>query len=242
MATIIAIQDGSTLGPGRLGATLRDTGYRVDARRVDRHGPDALPKDLDNVHGLLLLGSEQDPTSELPWITRTLDLVREAHRRELPVVGLCMGCELIARALGGELEPMPAPRVGFFPVNLTVPGQTEAMLAGIPWSVHQFQSNAFRVAKAPPGATVLAASDDCPIEAFRAGVRTYAFQYHPEFDRATITALVAQRLAQLRELGLSLEAIEAQLDSHYDRFARAADRLCVNLTSFAFPFDRLLAV
>lgn len=237
MATFIVLQDGPHLGPGRLGLTLRDQGFRLDQRRIDLLGERAIPTDMDGAQGLIILGSPAEPTADLPWIARTLDLIRLAHKAEMPVVGVCMGHQLIARALGGTVEKLPAMSLGFEPVSLTVPGQTETLLAGIPWSVPMFQSHAFHVAKAPPGATVLARSATTPVECFKAGIRTYGFQFHFEFDRPGITRHVASLGP-----GLSLDELEAQLDRDYARFARASDRLCVNVASFAVPFDRLLAV
>lgn len=242
MATIIVLQDGQHLGPARLGVTLRDHGFKLDFRRIDKEGEKAIPKDLDNAHGLLILGSPAAPIGDVPWISPTLDLIRKAHEAQMPVIGLCMGHQLIARALGGTVEKLPQMSLGFEPVELTVAGQTETMLAGMPWKVMQFQSHEHHVSKAPPGATVLAKSATTPVESFKAGIRTYGFQWHFEFDRPGITRHVSiLRKAQGID-SLSLEQLEKQLDEHYARFARASDRLCVNIASFAVPFDRLLAV
>ncbi len=242
MATIIVLQDGQHLGPGRLGVTLRDHGFKIDYRRIDRDGEAAVPADMDNAQGLVVLGSPKSPLGDEPWITRTLDLIRQAHEAKMPVIGLCMGHQLIARALGGEVEKLPEMALGFEPVELTVPGQTETMLAGMPWKLPMFQSHEHHVSKAPPGATVLAKSATTPVECFKVGIRTYGFQYHFEFDRPGITRHVSVLKRVMGEVPRTLEEIEAQLDEHYAMFARASDRLCVNIASFAVPFDRLLAV
>jgi GMP synthase-like glutamine amidotransferase len=242
MATIIVLQDGQHLGPARLGVTLRDHGFKLDYRRIDQDGEAAVPRDMDGAQGLIVLGSPAAPTEDLPWITRTLDLIRLAHQAEMPVIGLCMGHQLIARALGGEVQKLPKMSLGFESVELTVAGQTETMLAGMPWKLPMFQSHSYHVSKAPPGATVLAKSATTPVESFKAGIRTYGFQYHFEFDRPGITRHYSSLKKTDAELPQTLEQIEAQLNEHYAMFARAADRLCVNIASFAVPFDRLLAV
>lgn len=242
MATIIVLQDGQHLGPGRLGVTLRDHGFKLDFRRIDKDGEQAVPKDMDGAQGLVVLGSPASPLEDAPWVSRTMDLIRRAHEAEMPVIGICMGHQLIARALGGTVEKLPAISLGFEPVELTVAGQTETMLAGMPWRVMQFQSHEHHVAKAPPGATVLAKSATTPVESFKAGIRTYGFQWHFEFDRPGITRHVSILKKAQGVDSLSLEQLEKQLDEHYPMFSRAGDRLCVNIASFAVPFDRLLAV
>ncbi|MEQ8843341.1 MAG: type 1 glutamine amidotransferase [Phycisphaerales bacterium] len=242
MATIIVLQDGQHLGPGRLGVTLRDHGFKINFCRVDKDGADAVPADMDNAQGLVVLGSPTAPTSDEPWIERAMSLIRQAHEAEMPVIGLCMGHQLIARALGGEVEKLDTMALGFEPVELTVPGQTETMVAGIPWSTPMFQSHAYHVSKPPPGATVLAKSTTTPVECFKVGIRTYGFQYHFEFDRPGITRHVAIIKRTMGVDALGAEELEQQLEAHYDRFARASDRLCVNIAAFALPFDRLLAV
>ena len=242
MATIIVLQDGQHLGPGRLGVTLRDHGFKIDYRRIDQHGADAIPQDLDNAHGLVVLGSPKPPTVDEPWIGRAIELIQKAHEAEMPVIGLCMGHQLVARALGGEVEQLPQMSLGFEPIELTVPGQTETMLAGVPWTTPMFQSHAYHVSTPPPGATVLAKSATTPVECFKVGIRTYGFQFHFEFDRPGITRHFAITKKTMGVDSMSLEQLEAQLGEHYARFARACDRLCVNIASFAVPFDRLLAV
>jgi len=242
MATIIVLQDGAHLGPGRLGVTLRDHGFKIRFCRIDQDGADAVPGDLDNAHGLVVLGSPKPPTADEPWIERTLELIREAHEAQLPVIGLCMGHQLVARALGGEVEQLPQMSLGFEPVELTVAGQTETLLSGIPWTTPMFQSHAYHVSKAPEGAIVLAKSETTPVECFKVGIRTYGFQFHFEFDRPGISRHFSIVKKTMGVDSMTLDQIDAQLDQHYARFARASDRLCLNIASFVVPFDRLLAV
>jgi len=247
MANILVFQHSEIGTPGRLGLTLRDHGFHLDIRRLDlptSEGGAPLPPDLDNVHGVVSLGGPQNVGDPEPWLEAEADLLRRAHEAELPVVGICLGAQLIAHALGGTVEPMERPEIGFHEVHVEVPGQTDTIMAGIPWTSRQFCHHGQSVTAAPEGATVLARSAACPIQAFRAGIRTFAFQYHFEATHPMIESLAGHPAS--RELneraGLGLEEILAQRDRHYDRFATIADRLCVNLATYEFPFARLLAV
>ncbi len=240
MATIIVFQHGEHEGPGRLGATLRDHGFRLDIRRPDRDGPGAIPVDLDNVHGVISLGGAQNVGDPLPWLEAEMAFLKAAHERELPVTGICLGAQLLAAALGGAVEQMPAPEWGMAEVSLTVPGQTETILAGIPWNCPQFHAHAYAVTELPPGATLLASSAMAKVQAFRCGLRSFGFQYHFEYDRPMIEGLAARSEVMVRA-GLSRETLMRQLDTDYPRFARSADRLSLNIAIYAFPFDRLLS-
>lgn len=249
MARVLVIQHGPTQTPGRLGMTLRDHGFALDIRRPDLQPEQAgagtlttLPTDLDGIHAVISLGGLADTTDKHPWLDAERDLLKRAHEGGLTVVGICLGHQLLAEALGGEVGKLDTPEAGFVDVDLTIPAQTDSMLAGIAWKSPQFQSHRHHVTAAPPGATVLATSKSCPVQAFRAGHRTFGFQYHFECDRASIETFAREQQALFNEAGVSADVLSVQADKHYEMFARLADRLCVNLASFAFPFSKLTAV
>lgn len=245
MAVVVFQHDEAEL-PGRLGSTLRDHGFVLDVRRLDLAGEWGLPPDLDNVQGVVSLGGPQNVTdadlARHRWMAAELEFLRQAHQRQLPVVGICLGAQLLARALGGAVEPMPEPEWGFEPIDLTPDGQTDVVLTGISWTSPQFCCHEYQIAAVPPGATVLARSRRCEVQAFRAGLRSYGFQYHFECDRDLIERYARRYAATLQRLGLSAETLLDQADACYERYARLGDRLCVNLTTLLFPvLDRLSA-
>jgi GMP synthase-like glutamine amidotransferase len=134
------------------------------------------------------------------------------------------------------------PEFGFHPVTLNVAGQTDTMLAGVPWSLRQFHSHAYEAKGVPPGASVLASSARCKIQILRAGLRTYGFQFHPEYDREMILASASDGSGLCGEAGMTADALAKDCDEHYERFALVGNRLAVNLATFAFPFAELTAV
>jgi GMP synthase (glutamine-hydrolysing) len=239
---VLVLQHHDVEHPGRLGSTLRDHAFRLDVRRPDRDPDHAFPPDLDDVHALVLMGGPQNVGDGLPWIDRECELVKDAHDADIPVVGVCLGAQIVARALGGEVGPMPTPECGFADVSLTVDAQTDAMMAGIAWRHPQFHFHAQEVTRLPSGATLLASSDRCRNQAFKIGLRTFAFQYHFECDRAMIDEFCRQSPDLLAAAGTGPEDAVRQTERHYETYARLANRLCVNLATYAFPFKRLLAV
>lgn len=238
MPTIV-FQHSDISRPGRLGRTLRDHGHRLDIRRLDAGDP--IPPDFDGVDGVIALGGPQslaDPDARPEWMDREIEFLRGAHERQLPVIGVCLGHQLVGAALGAEVVRMEQPEVGFHTISLTPPGQTDNVLAGLAWDSYQFCHHSDEVAQAPPGATVLATSEQCKVQAFRAGMRTYAFQFHFEAAREMVTDLTQSDADALHKAGATVEEIERQVEERYASFARLADRLCINLATLVAVVGR----
>lgn len=236
---IIVFQHHDIETPGRLGMTLRDHGYRLDIRRPDRSGSRAIPGDLDEVQGIIVMGGPHnltpDDIRDAPWLMAEAKFIKQAHDAELPVIGVCLGAQLIAHALGGTVEPMPTPEVGFETVSINPVGQVDPILAGIAWDAPQFHIHAHHVTALPSGATVLASSAACENQAFTVGLRTFAFQFHFECDHPMIDAFFEQGRDLFSRAGLSRAQLEEQVKASYEMYARVADRLCLNLTTCLFP-------
>ena len=241
--SILVLQHSPNVTLGRLGPTFRDHGFRLDVRRLDQLGAAAIPGDFENIHGVISLGGEQNVGEDHPWMQAELAFLKEAHNRQLPLIGVCLGHQMIAAALGGQVGPLDGGKTewGFTKVSINTTGQIEPMLAGLPWDSMQFQAHGQEVKQLPEGATLLASSAACKVQAFRAGLRTYGFQYHFECDRAMIDEFVKGSAESLAAAGLSAGDVAAQADRHYEMFGRLADRLSVNLATFLFPLMRKIS-
>jgi len=235
---ILLLQHHDIETPGRLGETLRLWGHRLDIRRPDRDGKDALPSDLSGVDGVVVMGGLQNVDeagrAASPWLDAECDLVRSAHEAQLPVVGVCLGAQVIAHALGGTVEPMATPEVGFAPLRLTIPGQINPMMSGIAWESPQFHVHGQQITALPDGATLLASSDACVNQAFKVGLRTYGFQFHFECDRAMIDAFYEQCRDLFDRAGVTREALTAQVARDEAMYVRTSERLCESITRLAF--------
>lgn len=230
--SIIVFQHSDKCRPGRLGVTLRDHAFDLDIRRIDEG--DDVPPDLDDVDAVIALGGPQN-VGEQRWMQREMDFLRLAHEHNLPVIGICLGAQLLAAALGGRVEAMQAMEIGMVDVSLTEHGQTDIIHAGVPWMCPAFEKHKQHVAELPPGATLLASSEQCTVQAFRAGMRTYGFQHHLECDRSMIDGLMADARLELHSVGLTTDEFAKQLDADYERFSRMADRICLNIATFLIP-------
>jgi len=238
MATIV-FQHSDANRPGRLGRTLRDHGHRLAILRPDQGEP--IPPDYDDVEGVISLGGPQtlvQGEDRPEWLEREIDFVRGAHERQLPVIGVCLGCQIIAAALGGIVERMDQPEVGFFDLNILPAGQTDNVLAGIAWKHPAFQAHDDQVTAPPDGAVLLAGSQRCKVQAFKVGVRTYAFQHHFGADRPIIEDLLKANPESLHRSGFTEQEVREQTERDYDTFARLSDRLCVNLATLVAMVGR----
>jgi GMP synthase (glutamine-hydrolysing) len=157
------------------------------AAGVDLHVVEApgrpVPVALDGADGLVVLGGAMDfdETDAYPHLARTQDLLRDAAARSAPTLGICLGAQLAAAALGGRAYPGPAgEELGWTKVELTPAGQADPVLGALqePAELFEWHHDTF---DPPPGATVLAAGAVYPTQAFRLG-SVVAVQFHPEVD------------------------------------------------------------
>ena len=234
---IVVFEHGPSTGALRLGAALRDHGHRL--RVVSLHDGDPAPADFDDVDGVVTTGGRQSPLDDLEWIEPQLEYLRRAHEGGLPVIGICLGCQLLARALGGEVGKMDGGvELGFQEVSLTPVGAEDPLHAGIAWTSLQVHCHSYQVTEVPPGARVLARSQQCPVQTWALGLRTYGIQYHPEVYPETIETWAAEEPQDLDEAGIKPDLLRAQTKEFYPPFARLRDRLFESMALYLLPADR----
>lgn len=242
---ILIFQHTATEHAGRLAMTFRDHARKMDVRRLDlpesRTNPH-VPTDFDGIEGIVSLGGQMNVGDDLPWMQREIEFLAAAHKRNVPIVGICLGAQLIAKALGGTVAPMAdGPEWGMADVRQFPIANTDIILAGIPWELPQFHAHGQEVVTLPPGATALQASDKCKVQSFRAGLRTYGFQYHFECDLAMIQDFLTSGDPQMAASGLDAEHGMAEARMQYEMYARTSDRLAVNLATYLFASARAMS-
>jgi GMP synthase (glutamine-hydrolysing) len=161
---------------GSIRPILESRGVTVEC--VDLYAGARLP-DPASAAGLIFMGGAMCANDDLDFLRRELDLIRAAAGRKQPVFGVCLGAQLIAKALGGRVYPSAVPESGWFPIRLTEAAASDPVFATLGSSpdVFQLHQDTFDL---PPGAVHLAASPACPNQAFRCGESIYGVQFHPE--------------------------------------------------------------
>jgi len=230
--SLLFLQHDSDETPARFGEMLRDLGHRLNV--IQLYNGEPFPPDLDDIDGIISLGGPMNPDAgaEHPWMAEERSWLKAAHEQGLPVVGICLGAELLAEALGGEVAPMDQPEVGWHPVNLAFPGQMDPLFAGIPWQSHQFHLHGWEVSGLPPDATPFAGSAACRTQAFRVGLRSFGFQYHFEWTESDIRR--ASRDPFVAEQGVEPETLDKETSRYYADYRRLGDRLCERLGILVF--------
>jgi GMP synthase (glutamine-hydrolysing) len=146
--------------------------------------PIPLPK---NTRGLIALGGPQHvyEPHRAAFLVPELHLLHQAVLAGLPVFGICLGAQLLAKSMGGEARKAPQKEIGWIPLELSDAGRQDPVLSALDEGVPQFQWHEDTYAM-PPEATFLAASATCPQQAFKLNERVYGVQFHPEVTPETI--------------------------------------------------------
>lgn len=173
---------------GLLGERFTELGVELDVRRG--HAGELVPTTVDpsEHQGIVVLGGYMgaDDDEEHAWLTHTKALLRWVVETDaVPVLGICLGHQLLGSALGGRVARNPSGRaIGLTPVGLLAEGHADPLLAGTDGAL-ALQYNDDIVIEPPPGVTVLARTSDGAAQAIRYGTRAWGVQFHPEVTPQT---------------------------------------------------------
>jgi len=184
-------------GPGYLTHFLKTHGIHYLLVKVDQG--DEIPRSLDNIGGLVFMGGPMSVNDDLPWIHQEIALIKRAAEAKLPILGHCLGGQLISKALGGEIYPNPAKEIGWYNVEWIENRVAPGWLNGLPlnFEVFHWHNETFTI---PRGATNILRSHHCSRQAFVKD-NILALQFHVE-----MTVDMTKEWAQVNRVELETTA------------------------------------
>lgn len=230
MNPIYIFRHAASEGPGYFGMFLARHGIPFRVIHLDQG--EAVPATLDQTAALVFMGGPMSVNDDLPWIEPELALIRRAVAVDMPVLGHCLGGQLISKALGGGIGPNPVKELGWLEVRKENNPAAAGWLEGLPdcFTAFHWHGESFTI---PTGATNILTSRYCPRQAFVIG-NTLAMQCHVEMTAAMVTdwarlhaseiarpTETIQNFAQLsKDLGQRIATLQSHADALYRRWLR----------------------
>lgn len=210
---------------GTLGRVLARE--RVAVRTVALHAGEPVPEDPTAVGVLVVLGGDMntDQTDAYPHLVDEVRLLAACVEAGTPVLGLCLGAQLLAEATGGTVAH-GEPEIGYVPVQRTPEGARDPLFGAFPDGAPTFNAHGDHIT-AGPDAVVLAFSAATPVHGFRVGPRAWGVQFHPEFDAELCAAYIRAPGVEgyLRGAGWDPTALLAEARRHDAAHRAMGDRL-----------------
>lgn len=206
LPTALVVQHTPNESAARLGDWLTGAGVLLDVRRP--YEGSALPG-LGGFAALVVLGGPMGAydDQDAPWLPATRDLLREAVRVGVPVLGICLGGQLLAAALGGQVRRgADGPEIGPGLVAKRDVGADDRLFRPVPFTPDVVHWHWDEITGLPAGATLLASSTRYPHQAFRVGQRAWGLQFHIETTPELVRQWAAEDAGPLAETGYDVEA------------------------------------
>ncbi len=193
-------------GPGTIETFINERG--LPSRTIALHEGEQLPKDLAGLDAIVSLGGPMnvDEEEKYPFLKQEDQFLKKAIEQSVPVLGICLGSQLLAKAAGAKVVKSPVKEVGWFKTSLTSAGQQDPLFVGLSREidVYHWHEDMWEL---PVSGQLLATSSGCPHQALKVGNNAYGLQFHIEITDAIIRDW-CQRYFSSSDLNLHQQAQE----------------------------------
>lgn len=211
---------------GLIGEVLKD--LKLPFTDVHLYEGDGLPRDTSDLEGLIVMGGPMnvDDVHAYPFLMPELQLIEKVLSEKKPVLGICLGAQLIAKALGQQVFPNSIQEVGWHPIQMTSEAAKDPHFKNFPnkIAVFHWHGDTFNL---PQGAVHLAKTPRCAAQAFRWGTNTYALQFHFE-----VTPMMVKNWCGAK----SEQAFIAAAGENSEKIIKATPKAFEKLTPVAHAF------
>ncbi|MEQ9620184.1 MAG: gamma-glutamyl-gamma-aminobutyrate hydrolase family protein [Deltaproteobacteria bacterium] len=212
---------------GTLDPLLRGSGFRIKYVNFERH-PGFVPS-LGGYDGLIVLGGPMnvDETGEYPHLNTEVEVIREAIGEGMPILGICLGSQLIAKALDAKVNRNSEKEIGWYDVRPTARGKADPLVSNFSEveKIFHWHGDTFDL---PEGAELLASSELCGNQAFRYRDNVYGFQFHLEVDEPMVERWlgIPQNRDEIERTNgkIDPEKIRLETPEYIDRLKDLSDR------------------
>jgi len=188
-------------GPGAFATALSTRGVSLERYLVPQDG---LPKDTGDL--LIVMGGPMSVNDPDSWIAEETAFIRSAILAGKPVIGVCLGSQFMAKALGAPVRPGQALEIGKTRIHLTDGGKHDPVFGKFPEALSVFEWHG-EVFDLPKDCVALASSEIAPLQAFRFGSRAYALLFHLEIEMEGIDALCRECAPDLARAQLTAQQV-----------------------------------
>jgi GMP synthase (glutamine-hydrolysing) len=217
---VLAVQHVAVEPPSLVATALEEDGVAVQVVHTYRGEP--VPADATGLDGLVVMGGPMgvDEADRHPNLGSELRLLESALGRGVPVLGVCLGSQLLAAALGARVENGPAKEIGWYPVTLEPPAREDPLFAPLPESFHALHWHG-DVFELPKGAVRLARSERTAIQAFRHG-KAWGLLFHAEVTSRQLAEMASAFEAELEEAEVTTDTLLHGARAHHATLERLA--------------------
>jgi len=225
---ILVIKHVEIEGPGTIERVFQNTNWLLTT--LDFTNGDFPPDDFSDIKAIISLGGPMNVYEEAdyPFLRYENLFLKKAIKKEIPILGICLGAQLLAKACGAKVNKAREKEIGWYKVSLTDDGKKDILFESLPKELEVFQwhEDTFDI---PQGAACLASSQSCRNQAFRFGKNTYGLQFHIEVTPEMVEAWIDEYKKDNAEFNAAdiitkayrqKEIFERQAEVIYLNFAR----------------------